>query len=1030
MSKMEFNKEGLFLLAKKLSNQNYSLPKNLTLKANQTSQGLLYHNSYINDINNSSTKDFLINEPEKEMNLLSKRGIKFKNKFLEKDNIQINEEKMLHLLSERKKKMKLTLSQGNKIKKNIRKNKIIYINLERPSNNSNNSIINNTQINSSRDSDYNHKKTMKYNTKFENYTENKPPSKILYTSNSEYFKNNFAGSFLSDRKSTKIIAKNIDLNLVKSYNNKIALNYNKQSFNFSRNDDKNLKGNLVNQLYSTNKNNSPNMEQINEENIDNNRNNNENENRNNSNINNNININININNNINNNNNVELKSKKLNKSSKKINRFSKPNKFISYIQNSKKFNISDTNNPDNYSCTDKTTPHKTNNSSERVIKKYISQKIYYIKNKKNSNNCKDEETVEDNNNNSDNGYYKYIDYSSIRRTANERNEINPLNYKDYNTYNINVNFISEKGNKAKNPKKNIQSYNSHNVSLMTTNFRPNSMLKSKKGIKENKNVNVIFYQPYDNNNNNQIYTSEIVTKKDFNDDNSDNDNDDDFIDNSNSNSNNNKINYTINNNTESNLEATKKLIRKKIYKNKPMINISNDISNKTIDYQNRNKNIINNSNILNNKKDIIHLEDLLILEGKFCHLLECIKFENPVPKICVEWWNFYTYCSFFGKFPKLFPKETKDVKKYYVKSDYQIAHDAVMLELLSMIMIYKILCDSHSGKNLINFLKKLINEVHQNFLIECDYILSRVGCKSMTNIWIQKLKNLILDKKNWEENFSEKDDFHLNLLKQGNISIQNIIQYLIEQYSILNPNDIDINSLIYFNENITKIHLIELSGFFNKAINQENMKINKAFSYIIKNNMNNPNKYISIVVPYLPEEVENKKHFTLVLDLDETLISFKFDEKRRGIFKMRPGLYYFLESVGKKYELVIFTAGTQEYADPILDRIEKNGKIFAKRLYRQHATFMNNVYLKDLTRLGRDLSKIIIVDNMPQNFSLQKENGILIKNYFGQDTYDTTLKDLTPILLKIASNPKNDVRKELKKYREEIFTKITTNLRC
>ena len=89
---------------------------------------------------------------------------------------------------------------------------------------------------------------------------------------------------------------------------------------------------------------------------------------------------------------------------------------------------------------------------------------------------------------------------------------------------------------------------------------------------------------------------------------------------------------------------------------------------------------------------------------------------------------------------------------------------------------------------------------------------------------------------------------------------------------------------------------------------------------------------------------------------------------------------------------------------------------------------MNKVYLKDLTRLGRDLSKIIIVDNMPQNFSLQKENGILIKNFFGEEQYETTLKDLSNILLKIASKPNNDVRKELKKYREERFTKITTNL--
>ena len=65
---------------------------------------------------------------------------------------------------------------------------------------------------------------------------------------------------------------------------------------------------------------------------------------------------------------------------------------------------------------------------------------------------------------------------------------------------------------------------------------------------------------------------------------------------------------------------------------------------------------------------------------------------------------------------------------------------------------------------------------------------------------------------------------------------------------------------------------------------------------------------------------------------------------------------------------------------------------------------------------------------MHQNFCLQKENGIFIKNYFGQDNEDKTLNDLSPILLKIASKPNNDVRKELKKYREEIFNKITIDL--
>ena len=54
------------------------------------------------------------------------------------------------------------------------------------------------------------------------------------------------------------------------------------------------------------------------------------------------------------------------------------------------------------------------------------------------------------------------------------------------------------------------------------------------------------------------------------------------------------------------------------------------------------------------------------------------------------------------------------------------------------------------------------------------------------------------------------------------------------------------------------------------------------------------------MVPYLPEKIENKKNYTLVLDLDETLISFKFNEQHIGMLKMRPGLYNFLENVKKK----------------------------------------------------------------------------------------------------------------------------------
>ena len=431
---------------------------------------------------------------------------------------------------------------------------------------------------------------------------------------------------------------------------------------------------------------------------------------------------------------------------------------------------------------------------------------------------------------------------------------------------------------------------------------------------------------------------------------------------------------------------------------------------------------------IKNKKDIIQIEDLLILEGKFCHLLNCLNYENPLPKMCIEWWNFYTYSSYFGKFPKLFPKVKKSNDEI---SDYQIAHDTILFELLSIVFAYEILKENFLRKNMMKDLMILINEIHQNFLIECDYILSKISDRSMTNLWIKKLKNLILSKKTWNLNMN-----HLNLLHLKNISVHNNIKYLIKISSnIIEKNrgidiNIDLNTLSYFNNNIPNVNLIELSDYFSSEISKENSRINKAFTHIIKRN-NKINYNNLIIIPYLPLKTSKDKYqYTLVLDLDETLISFRINQTGKGILKMRPGLFNFLKRVKNKYELVVFTAGTKEYADPIIDIIEQKEKFFVKRLYRQHTIYRDNTFIKDLTKLGRDLSKIIIVDNMPQNFRLQKENGILINNYFGQDNGDNTLQLLGDILLKIAQSPGKDVRNEIKKYKEEIFTKITTNLDC
>ena len=173
----------------------------------------------------------------------------------------------------------------------------------------------------------------------------------------------------------------------------------------------------------------------------------------------------------------------------------------------------------------------------------------------------------------------------------------------------------------------------------------------------------------------------------------------------------------------------------------------------------------------------------------------------------------------------------------------------------------------------------------------------------------------------------------------------------------------------------------------------------------------------------------NRKPFSLILDLDETLVHFKVnpDNPNEGVLKVRPGINEFLESVDKYFELIIFTAATQEYADLLIDAVEENKIYFEHRLYRQHTVIIGNDFVKDLSRVGRPLDKIAIVDNMPQNFRLQKENGINIKAFWGEEVYDTALIDLGKILVNIAKDG-GDIRDGIHKYKDDIVKKVTSNL--
>lgn len=77
--------------------------------------------------------------------------------------------------------------------------------------------------------------------------------------------------------------------------------------------------------------------------------------------------------------------------------------------------------------------------------------------------------------------------------------------------------------------------------------------------------------------------------------------------------------------------------------------------------------------------------------------------------------------------------------------------------------------------------------------------------------------------------------------------------------------------------------------------------------------------------------------------------------------KKRPGLDEFLQKSSELYEIVVFTASVEYYAGPVLDAIDRK-RCISHRLYREHCVRVDGEFVKDLSRLGRDISKVVIID--------------------------------------------------------------------
>ena len=175
----------------------------------------------------------------------------------------------------------------------------------------------------------------------------------------------------------------------------------------------------------------------------------------------------------------------------------------------------------------------------------------------------------------------------------------------------------------------------------------------------------------------------------------------------------------------------------------------------------------------------------------------------------------------------------------------------------------------------------------------------------------------------------------------------------------------------------------------------------------------------------LGEQGSNNKR-TLLLDLDETLLkaipvsktsflnlevygrssfSIRLSTGRKEKFTilLRPDLQEFLEVVSKDWELVVFTAAEQEYADLILRQIDPRGRFFSKKLYRQHCRRSISggltKYIKDIQdRLYEDC---ILVDDNEENFLANPGQCIPILPFCEYEENDKELDCLKQLLIKL-----------------------------
>ena len=386
----------------------------------------------------------------------------------------------------------------------------------------------------------------------------------------------------------------------------------------------------------------------------------------------------------------------------------------------------------------------------------------------------------------------------------------------------------------------------------------------------------------------------------------------------------------------------------------------------------------------------------------------------------------------------------KIILDIFIQNQLNFSYNKIIKIFFILITYIKfLLLDFNFETTIKSNIKRLVSLINENFLLILsnqvfvkEPLQDNNSCSKLQKDFFESYSKLIKQKK-IKKNYKEQlTTFCNNINKNLEIVISTVKQFSNNFFKIgyFNPIHnifLDIFRLIdnYKVEDISNIIINNVLYFILKS--SQNDKKNYAPKLVSFTPGTNPLAalgFINVPSPFLkklPPEIETST-YTLVLDLDETLVHF-FYTPSGGTFLIRPFCSQFLEEMAKIFEIVIFTAALKDYADSILDILDPNKILINYRLYRHHTSLSGITFCKDLTKIGRDLSRTLIIDNLADNFKLQTNNGILIGTWI-DDMKDTQLNDLGKILKVLVSKKPSDLRPIIKKFKEDMNKKMRNNM--